>query len=93
VGSNNHKQLNVLIDLMVERKIREAEVSDGTIVPHGSNKHIKDLESRIADLNKWKNNQRRGSEARANYARLISRLKSELTSARKASDKKSLKSK
>lgn len=88
--SNNHKQLNTLIDLMVERKMREAEVSDGSKVPHGSNKHIKDLESRIADLNKWKNNQRRGSEARANYARLISRLKSELTSARRASEKKKL---
>lgn len=73
---------------MVERKMREAEVSDGSVVPHGSSKHIKDLEIRIADLSRWRNKQRRGSEARANYARVISRLKSELTSARRASEKK-----
>ena len=73
---------------MVERKMREAEVSDGSVVPHGSSKHIKDLEIRIADLSRWRNKQRRGSEARANYARVISRLKNELTSARRASEKK-----
>jgi hypothetical protein len=87
VESNNHEQLGTLIDLMVERKIRETEVSDGSIVPHGSSKHIKDLEIRIADLSKWRNKQRRGSEARANYSRLISRLKSELVSARRSSEK------
>lgn len=70
------------------RKVREADVSDGSRVPHGSNKHVRDLEARIESLTMWRNKQRRGSEARANYARLIQRLKSELASARRAASKK-----
>jgi hypothetical protein len=81
------------IDLVIERKIREAEVSDGTKVPHGSSKHIKDLEVRIKDLSRWRDQQRRGSEARATYSRLVSRLKGELASAKRSAAKKSGKSK
>jgi hypothetical protein len=76
--------LDEFIELVVERKMREADISDGSRVPHGSTKHIKDLEVRIADLSRWRDKQRRGSEARANYSRLISRLKSELSSAKRA---------
>lgn len=79
--------LDEFIELVVERKMREADVSDGSRVPHGSSKHIKDLESRIASLTQWRDKQRRGSEARANYSRLISRLKGELSSARRAAAK------
>lgn len=76
--------LNEFVELIIEKKMREADVSDGTRVPHGSTKHIKDLEARIADLTRWRDQQRRGSEARANYSRLVSRLKGELASAKKA---------
>jgi hypothetical protein len=76
------------VDLIVERKMREADVSDGSRVPHGSTKHIKDLEKRIAELESWRGKQKRGSENRANYSRLISRLKGELASARRAFSKK-----
>lgn len=79
--------LDEFIELVVERKMREADVSDGSRVPHGSSKHVKDLEIRIADLARWRDKQRRGSEARANYSRLISRLKGELSSARRAAAK------
>lgn len=79
--------LNEFIDLVVEQKMREADISDGSRVPHGSTKHVKDLEVRIADLSRWRDKQRRGSEARANYSRLISRLKGELASARRAAAK------
>lgn len=79
--------LNEFIELVVEKKMREADISDGSRVPHGSDKHVKDLEVRIADLTRWRDKQRRGSEARANYSRLISRLKGELSSARRAAAK------
>ncbi len=79
--------LDEFIELVVERKMREADVSDGSRVPHGSSKHIKDLEIRIADLGRWRDKQCRCSEARANYARVISRLKGELASARRINAK------
>lgn len=79
--------LSEFIELVVEWKMREADVSDGSRVPHGSEKHVKDLEVRIADLTRWRDRQKRGSEARANYARLISRLKGELSSAKRAAAK------
>lgn len=75
-------------EVILEKKIRETDVSDGSRVPHGSAKHIKDLEIRIADLIRWRDKQRRGSEARANYSRLISRLRGELASARRYAAKK-----
>lgn len=80
--------LNEFIGLVIEHKMREADVSDGSRVPHGSSKHVKDLEARIAELSRWREKQKRGSEARANYSRLISRLKSELASARRAAAKR-----
>ena len=79
--------LHEFIELVVEGKMREADISDGSRVPHGSDKHVKDLEARIADLAKWRDRQKRGSEARANYARLIGRLKGELASAKRAAAK------
>ena len=82
------KLLKEYVDLIVEKRMREADVSDGSRVKHGSRKHIKDLEARISSLEMWRNKQKRGSEARANYSRLISRLKSALASARKAAAKK-----
>lgn len=77
------------VNLTIERRIREVDISDGSRVPHGSRKHIKDLESRIASLEMWRAKQKRGSEARANYTRLIARLKSELSSAHRAATKAS----
>lgn len=81
------KLLKEYVDLVVEKKMREADVSDGTRVKLGSRKHIKDLEGRIASLEMWRAKQKRGSEARANYSRLISRLKAELASARRQAAK------
>lgn len=83
--------LSEFIGLVVERKMREADVSDGSRVPHGSSKHVKDLEDRIASLVGWRDKQKRGSEARANYSRVIQRLKSELASARRYAAKKKAK--
>lgn len=70
-----------IIKEIAEARIRETDITDGSRVPFGSHEHVTDLEMRIADLERWRDRQRRGSEARANYARLISRLRSELRSA------------
>jgi hypothetical protein len=85
--------LNSLVSLIIERKMREADVSDGSRVPHGSSKHIKDLEKRIKELSAWRSKKKKGSEERANYSRLVNRLKSELSSAKRQGAKKKAKSK
>lgn len=77
-------ELKEFVRLVVEARLREVQVSDGSTVPHGSKKHISDLEMRIADLKRWRDAQRKGTEARANYSRLIGRLQSELRSAQRA---------
>jgi hypothetical protein len=80
--------LRELIKLIVlEGRLREAEISGDRKVPWGSDEHISDLENRISELSRWRDKQKRGSESRANYSRLISKLKSELSSARKQNTK------
>jgi len=74
--------LKEFVSLVIESKIREADVTDGKAA-WGSDEHISDLEMRIVDLTSWRDRQRRGSEARANYSRLVSKLKSELASAKR----------
>jgi hypothetical protein len=76
------------VKLVLEEKMREADLGDDTKVPWGDEKHIRELEGRIADLTRWRDRQRRGTEARANYARLINRLKAELRSAKRAADRR-----
>jgi len=73
--------LRGVIKEMVEARMRETDITDGSRVAFGSPEHVTDLEMRIADLERWRDRQRRGSEARANYARLIGRLRAELRSA------------
>ena len=85
--------LREYLGLIIERMTREADIDDGTRVPHGSRKHVKDLERRIANMTNWRDRQKRGTESRANYARLINRLKAELASARHAAEKKKAKRK
>lgn len=71
----------------VTKRQRTVHVSDGTQVQFGCLKHIKDLERRIADLTQWRDRHPRGSETRANYARLLNRLKGELAAAKRAGAK------
>jgi len=79
-------ELKQYIELVVESKLREADVTDGK-AEWGSDEHIVDLNNRIEDLIKWRDRQRKGTEARANYARLITRLRAELKSAMRQSAK------
>ena len=83
-SAQSESRLKELIGLIVERKIREVELSDGNTVRHGSRKHVKDLERRIADLKRWRSKERKGSDARANYSRVIARLTQQLNAAKRS---------
>lgn len=79
--------LKQFISLVVERKIRETDITGGKRVPHGSTEHIADLEHRIADMTSWRDRSKKGTEDRANYARIVRKLKAQLASARRAAEK------
>lgn len=79
-------ELKEYIHLVLEARLREVDVTDGK-AEWGSDKHVVDLQNRIEDLTKWRDRQRRGTEARANYARLITRLRAELKSAMRQASK------
>lgn len=83
VKSNETLAEYIKLVITEARRLREADVTGDKKVPWGSDEHVADLEARISELNAWRNKQKRGSESRANYSRLISKLKAELTSARK----------
>lgn len=78
-------------ETIAEARVREADVTGGK-VPFGSDKHIADLEKRIRELVPWRDRQRKGSETRANYSRIINKLKGELASAKRQAEKAKLKS-
>lgn len=80
--------LKEFVKLIVEQKIREVDVTSGKALM-GSDEHISDLEMRIASLLPWRDKSPRGSETRANYSRLISRLRAELMSAKKKAERQS----
>ncbi len=84
----NNTELRNLVRTIIETRIRETDITDGTRVSFGSPEHVTDLEMRISDLERWRDRQRRGSEARANYARLIGALKRELRAAVRVSEPK-----
>ena len=81
------------VKLVVEKKMREAQLSGGRTGEWGSEEHITDLESRWYDMCSWRDRQPRGSESRANYSRLANRLKRELASAKKTSQQRTLQEK
>lgn len=65
------------------RKLREIDVpvSSGRLVPFGSPAHIKDLEARIADLQRIRSYQEQGSDTRHSLGVAINALKSQLRAA------------
>lgn len=84
--SNPNQILLEFVELVVEKKVREADITGGK-ARYGSRKHVKDLENRIRELDGWRQKHKRGSEHRANYSRVISRLKNELQAAKKHGEK------
>lgn len=67
--------------------MREADISDGSRVAYGSDEHTNDLERRLSEMEGWRDKQRKGSSSRADYARVVHRIKQELRSARRAADR------
>ena len=86
-GKNNIDNIREFIhETIAEARVREADITGGKAV-FGSEKHIKDLEKRISELVPWRDRQRKGSEPRANYSRIVNRLKGELASAKRQAEK------
>ena len=77
-------------EVVLERRLRESEVSlqSGEKVPWASEGHIKDLERRLSELTFWRDKHKKGTDARANYARVITRVRGELNSARRHASRK-----
>jgi hypothetical protein len=82
VGKIEETLAEFIGEVLAQKRVREADVTDGKAL-FGSSSHVKDLEKRIAELTPWRDRLRRGSEQRANYSRIIARLKSELSAAKK----------
>jgi len=70
-------------EVVNEIRLKEAEIAGDKKTPWGSEEHVQDLLSRIEDLKKWRDKQKRGSSARSDYARLITQLQTELRSAKR----------
>jgi hypothetical protein len=75
---------NILLEyikLLVEKKIREADVSDGTKAKWGSKKHISDLKRRLKEAEYWRDKQKKGSEKRSYYKGVVNDIKRQLKNA------------
>ena len=79
-------ELKEFIELVLEARLREVDVTDGK-ASHGSEEHIIDLQKRLEHYTEWRDKKRKGSDDRANYARIITRLKAELKSAQRQAAK------
>lgn len=82
---NPKKALKEFIDLVLKesKSARNAYISGDRIAEWGSDEHIKDLEEQISEISRRKLREPRGSARRFEWARVESRLKAELKSARK----------
>lgn len=73
------------VKLIVEKKIREADISDGQKAKWGSRKHISDLKRRLREAEYWRDKQKKGSEKRAYYKGVVNDIKRQLKNALKDS--------
>jgi hypothetical protein len=69
------------VQLLVEKKIREADISDGQKAKWGSRKHILDLKRRLKEAEYWRDKQKKGSEKRAHYRNIVNDIKRQLNAA------------
>lgn len=72
-----------IVDTILERRLKEVDITGGLKVDFASDEHVSDLKKRIDDLRYWRDLSPRGTEKRANYSRLIQRLNGELKSAQR----------
>lgn len=78
------------VQLLVEKKIREADISDGQKAKWGSRKHVSDLKRRLKEAEYWRDKQKKGSEKRAHYRNVVNDIKRQLSAATKDSKKSDL---
>ena len=71
------------IRLICEKRIREADISDGQKAKWGSRKHISDLKRRLKEAEYWRDKQKKGSEKRAHYRNVVNDIKRQLKNAMK----------
>lgn len=76
------------MQLLLEKRIREADVSDGSKVKWGSRKHISDLRRRLKEAEYWRDKQKKGSEKRAYYKGVVNDIRRQLKNAIKDAEKK-----
>jgi hypothetical protein len=76
-----HESLKKLVRLVVESRLREVDLLDGSVSPFGSDEHIEELNAMITKFENKKKNYNRGSVSRSDYSKLIARLRTELKSA------------
>jgi hypothetical protein len=69
------------VTLILEKKIREADISDGQKAKWGSRKHISDLKRRLKEAEYWRDKQKKGSEKRAHYRNVVNDIKRQLKAA------------
>ena len=75
------------INLVVESKVRQANLSHDRMTEWGDDDHISDLETRIADATYWRDKYPKGSERRSHYRNIVGQLKRELSSAKRHKQK------
>jgi len=66
----------------------DIQLSNGKSDKFGSKRHIKDLKLRIADMTRYRDRQRRGSEARATFQNAVKSIRRELKAAQRVYDRK-----
>jgi hypothetical protein len=80
---DSEKILLEYVSLILEKRIKEADISDGQKAEWGSRKHISDLKRRLKDAEYWRDKQRKGSEKRAYYKGVVNDIKRQLKAALK----------
>lgn len=78
------------VQLLIEKKIREADISDGQKAKWGSRKHISDLKRRLKEAEYWRDKQKKGSEKRAHYRNVVNDIKRQLAAASRKPEKQEL---
>jgi isocitrate dehydrogenase kinase/phosphatase len=76
------------VQLLVEKKIREADISDGQKAKWGSRKHISDLKRRLKEAEYWRDKQKKGSEKIAHYRNVVNDIRQQLKKAIKSAESK-----
>ena len=78
---DSEKILLEYVTLILEKKIREADISEGQKAKWGSRKHISDLKRRLKEAEYWRDKQKKGSEKRAHYRNVVNDIKRQLKAA------------